>query len=48
MAAPTEQTHTTEAMSLSDAAGVLDVEFDALLEEIRNTAAAAERPSARD
>lgn len=48
MAAPTEQTDTTEAMSLAGAAGVLGVEFDALLEEIRNTAAEAERPSARD
>ncbi len=45
MATPTD---TTEALSLTAAAEVLDVERDALLEEIRNAAAAAERPTARD
>ena len=48
MAAPTKQPHTTESMSVADAAEVLGVAYDALLEEIRNAAAEAERPSARD
>ncbi len=38
----------TDTLSIADAAAVLDVDADALLNEIRNTAAAAERPSARD
>ena len=46
MATPTTA-HTT-ALSIIDAAGVLHVDADALLDEIRNAAAEAERPSARD
>ncbi|MCY3567768.1 MAG: hypothetical protein OXH38_04035 [Chloroflexi bacterium] len=48
MAVQTTQTDTTEPLSLVEAADALSVNHDALLEEIRSAAAAAERPSARD
>ena len=38
----------TEPFSISNAAHILNVDADALLDEIRNVAAEAERPSARD
>ena len=38
----------TEPFSISNAADILNVDADALLDEIRNAAAEAERPSARD
>ncbi len=38
----------TETLSIANAADVLNVDSDALLDEIRNAAAAAERPTARD
>ncbi len=38
----------TDTLSIDDAAVALDVTPDALLDEVRNAAAAAERPSARD
>ena len=38
----------THAHSIAEAADLLDVDADALLDEIRNAAAAAERPSAKD
>ncbi|MCY4618655.1 MAG: hypothetical protein OXD50_08895 [Chloroflexi bacterium] len=38
----------TETLSVVDAADILNVDSDALLDEIRSVAAAAERPSARD
>ncbi len=37
-----------QTFSIPDAAELLAVDADALLDEIRNTAAAAERPSAKD
>jgi len=38
----------TETLSIANAADVRAVDPEALLNEIRNAAAAAERPSARD
>ena len=38
----------TETLSIANAAEILNVDPDALLDEIRNAAAAAERPTARD
>ncbi len=38
----------TEPLSIVNAADTLNVDADALLDEIRSAAAEAERPSARD
>ena len=38
----------TEALSISNAADILNVDADALLDEIRQAAIEAETPSARD
>ena len=45
MTTPTDR---SDAVCIADAADTLGIDADALLDEIRAAAAAAERPSARD
>ena len=45
---PDNMSTQTAPLSVSSAAEILGVDADALLDEIRETAAAAERPTARD